>query len=256
MELISMADKDLIKQWKKDEKALFSGWDFSYLEGRMIEGHPPWDYMAMAKRLLKKSKSVLDMETGGGERFSSLAPFPKHAVAFEGYKPNVPIARKRLKPLGVTVVEHRGSKLPFRNGEFDLVLNRHGGINEEICREISRILRPGGIFLTQQVEFNDMLDLKKEFNVEPKWPSNTLRSTKDSLAKAGFSITEGKEWEGRYVFKDVGALVYYLGAIPWIVDDFSVRTRLNDLTRLQKKLEIQGGLVFSKRQFLIVAEKR
>ena len=251
-----MADKDLIKQWKKDEKALFSGWDFSYLEGRMIEGHPPWDYMAMAKKLLKKSKFVLDMETGGGERFSSFAPFPKHAVAYEGYKPNVAVARKRLKPLGVKVIEQRGSKLPFKDEEFDLILNRHGAINEEICKEAFRILRPGGVLLTQQVEYNDMLDLKKEFNTEPKWPSNTLKNTKDSLAKAGFSIKEGEEWEGRYVFKDVGALVYYLEAIPWIVDDFSVKTRLSDLMRLQKKLELQGGLVFSKRQFLIMAEKR
>ena len=86
------ADKDLIKQWKKEERMPFKGWDFSYIKNRIIEEKPPWNYAKIARQLIRKSKSVLDMETGGGEIFSSLGPFPKHAIAYEGYKPNVKVA--------------------------------------------------------------------------------------------------------------------------------------------------------------------
>jgi SAM-dependent methyltransferase len=248
--------QELIKQWKKDEQAIFSGWDFSYIKGkRMITEQPPWDYKRMAKKLLKKSKSVLDMETGGGELFSSFAPFPKHVVAFEGYKPNVPIARKRLQPLGAKVVEHRGPKLPFKNGEFDLVLNRHGAVNEKICKEVFRILKPEGIFLTQQVECKDMWDLKKVFKAPIKWPSITLRNTIRNLKKAGFKIDIAEQWEGKYTFQEVGALVYYLKAIPWVVEGFSVDTHLDYLKKLQERLEKKGKLTFSNRLFLVLAEK-
>ena len=34
-----------------------------------------------------------------------LQPFPSTIFATEGYAPNVPIARKKLEPLGVAVVE-------------------------------------------------------------------------------------------------------------------------------------------------------
>lgn len=56
-------------------------------------------------------------------------------------------------------------------------------------------------------------------------------------------------------FKDVGAIVYFLKAIPWAVQDFSVDKHLDNLNRLQKKLEKDGFLKFSMGRFMILAEK-
>ena len=43
-------------------------------------------------------------------------PFPSTIYATEGYAPNVPIARKKLEPLGVIVVEVTDdTALPFRD---------------------------------------------------------------------------------------------------------------------------------------------
>ncbi len=250
-----MDEKELKKSWKKEEKSFFEGWDFSYLKNRWIDEEPSWDYMEMAKSLVRKSKSILDMETGGGERFSSLAPFPKHVVAFEGYKPNVAVARRRLRPFGIKVFEVTDVPLPFKDGEFDLILNRHGAINEQILKEVFRILKPKGIFLTQQVDGENMKDFMKYFGVKPKWPKNTLRVVRKNMKKIGFKIKKGKSWKGKQIFKDVGAIVYYLKAIPWTVDDFSVNKHFNILMKFQKKLEKGGELVFSSRRFFILAEK-
>jgi hypothetical protein len=38
-----MIAPELLDQWRKDEAAPFSGWDFSYLDGRYVQEEPPWD---------------------------------------------------------------------------------------------------------------------------------------------------------------------------------------------------------------------
>ena len=240
----------MIEKWEKDIKASFKGWDFSYIHGRLTEARPPWNYMELAEGFIRESKSVLDQATGGGEVFSTFAPFPGKAVAIEGYKPNVPVARKRLKKVGVNVLyADESKKLPFKDEEFDLVLNRHGAMN---AKEISRVLSKGGIFLTQQVEGRNLEDLKNFFNAKLKYKSNTLEKRRKELVDAGFKIKKTISWEGKIVFKDVGALIYFLKAIPWIVEGFSVKKHIDYLKRLDKMKKIQ----FTNRRFLIIAEKK
>ena len=59
-----------LEQWISEEKAPFKGWDFSHIKNRKIDQKLPWNYNLLAKRLVGKSNSVLDMGTGGGEIFS------------------------------------------------------------------------------------------------------------------------------------------------------------------------------------------
>ena len=248
-----------IQQWKKDEKAPFKGWEFSYLKGRYSEGNPTWSYKSIAKRLIRKSNSVLDLATGGGEVFSEiLSAFkPKEAVAIEGYKPNVSVARKNLRKHGVKVIYAKETKkLPFDNEEFDLVLNRHGGVNAKSAKEIGRIISTGGIFFTQQVDGRNMEDLMKEFGAKPKWEFNTLTNITKQLKGVNFEIIKAKEWKGKTVFKDIGALVYFIKVVPWIIDDFSVKKHQATLERLQKRIEKKGKLEFTARRFLILAKKK
>lgn len=243
----------LIDQWKKDEQAKFEGWDFSYLKNRWIDEKPPWDYKQQAKKSISNASSVLDMGTGGGEIFSSFAPFPKHAVAIEGWKPNVHVAKKRLEPLGVKVIEvDESNKLPFADEEFDLVINRHSAFQ---ASELFRILKPKGIFLTQQVGGGNLNDLITEFSVKSKFKSWSLDTLKGQLQEADFIIEEAQDWTGKVIFKDVGAIVYFLKAVPWVVEGFSVDSHLSYLQKLQKRLERGGELSFVQVRFIVRARK-
>ena len=106
----------------QDIKKSFSGWDFSFVTGtgRMQEGLLTWSYGSMARRLVRQANALLDMGTGGGELLSMLRPFPKKIWATEGYAPNVPIAKKRLEPLGVRVITfEEDAHLPVENRQFD-----------------------------------------------------------------------------------------------------------------------------------------
>lgn len=242
---------ELIAQWKRDEAAHFEGWDFSYIRDRCLEEQPDWDYPALAKQLIQNSGSVLDIATGGGERFSSLAPFPGHTIAIEGYPPNVPVARKRLAPLGVQVLA-ANTDLPFKEETFDLVLNRHGALN---VAEIYRVLKGDGHVLTQQVGGGNLIELMDFFDVKPKWTGNVLSVLRQRMLDRGFQIERAQEWRGKARFLDVGAVVYFLKAIPWIVDGFSVASHLKYLEKLQETLESEGTLEFTYSRFLIAAKK-
>lgn len=58
------------------QAAGFAGWDFSWLEGRWVEGPTPWDYREQVRARLTVVQSLLDLGTGGGELLASMAPLP------------------------------------------------------------------------------------------------------------------------------------------------------------------------------------
>ena len=245
-----------IETWRYEEQQPFSGWDFSYLRGRMVEEKPPWSYATRAAELMGGASSALDMGTGGGERLPVMREhWPEKVVVTEDYAPNVKLATERLEPLGVRVVETSLTEiqpLPFANGEFDLVLNRHSGMNHG---EVARVLAPGGTFLSQQVHGLWAQDLIAAFDAEPAWPHETLDYTAGRLEGVGLTIADAQDWTGSLSFTDVGAIVYYLKAIPWLVDGFSVQTHLEPLLALQDRLERGDGLVFEARKYLVEARK-
>ena len=242
-----------IEQWRRDAAAPFQGWDFNYLTGRFSEAKPEWDYAAQAATIVRRSQDILDIDTGGGEFLSSLAPFPGRATAVEGYAPNLAVAGRRLEPLGVPVLQaDAASHLPFEDGVFDLVLNRHGAIQ---CAEIHRVLKRGGVFLTQQVGGDNLADLMDRFGVNPAWPANTPDQVSRQLRALGFDIQEAREWRGPVTFLDVGALVYFLKAIPWVVEGFDVESDLESLTALHATLKAGHPLQFTCTRFLIQAVK-
>ena len=247
---------ELVEMWLREERQPFSGWDFSYLDGRIKQEREPWSYLGRAAELMDRSSSVIDLDTGGGEKLLSLRDhWPARVVATEDYAPNFELATERLSPLGVEVVKVAVSDddpMPFADGEFDLVLNRHASFNS---REVARVLSPGGTFLTQQVHGMWLWDLQAAFDATPEFPDATPEKYVPLLREAGLTIANVEEWEGRMVFEDVGAIVYYLKAIPWEVPGFTVKSHLRYLLALQERLEAGEELGFFAARYLIEARK-
>ena len=248
--------QELITLWKAEERQPFTGWDFSYLDKRMVEDQAPWSYTTRAMQLMRQVEAALDMDTGGGERLLGMRPaWPKKMVATENYPPNFHLASERLNPLGVQVHSVRLTRydpMPFADGEFGLVLNRHAAFNS---REVARILLPGGTFLTQQVDGHWAEDLEAVFGTHPQWPDATLENSLAWLEAAGLKIITGQEFIGKLTFSEVGAIVYYLRAVPWLVPGFTVDTHLDGLLQLQARFDSGQELSFQAGKFLIEAQK-
>ena len=248
---------ELIETWLREERQPFIGWDFSYLDGRMTEGQVPWSYLDRAAELMHQSSSVIDLDTGGGEKLLSLREhWPPKVLATEEYPPNFELATRRLSPHGASVISASISNIapmPFADGEFDLVLNRHAAFNSS---EIARVLTRGGAFLTQQVHGMWAWDLQAIFDAKPQWPDSTPSKYVPLLEAAGMTVLNLQEWEGSLSFNDVGAIVYYLKAVPWEVPGFTVKTHLQPLFALQDRLESGEGLDFYAAKYLIEAIAR
>jgi len=241
-----------------EAEAQFSGWDFSYIEGRESQTPLRWSYVSEALLRVRKSQAVLDMDTGGGEIFSCLAPFPDVAYATEAYAPNIPIARQRLEPLGVQVVpleEDEPRRLPFEDETFDLVLNRHGYYWEP---ELYRIMRPGGIFMTQQVGDRNDIGIRELLSApnavaDVEW--SDLAEAVSNLQAADFQLIKQIEDIYPQRFYDVGAVVYQLKAVPWQIPDFTVERYFDRLKAVHEKIRRDGFVDVLEHRFFIIAEK-
>jgi len=251
-----MAD-ELLESWLREEAEPFAGWDFSHLSGRWLEEDPPWSYEALAREALRGARAAVDLGTGGGERLARLSDaFAPTMLATEAYPPNVDVARRRLAPLGVRVVACRsedvvGGALPFASGSISVVLARHEGYD---AREVARVLEPGGLLFTQQVHGRSLADLREAFGIVRALDVTLERSVRD-LRDAGLAVDRAEEWWGASIFRDVGAVVYALCALPWEVPGFSVVRHDAVLRTLQTRLEREGTLRFTNGRFIIAARK-
>jgi hypothetical protein len=109
-----MAERNFFEALTAEYGRSFSGWDFSYVNERMVSDPLPWNYRLVVTDAVSASESLLDMGTGGGEFLDSLPALPPVTFATEGYAPNVPIAKARLREKNVQVVEIAADDvLPF-----------------------------------------------------------------------------------------------------------------------------------------------
>ncbi len=252
----TLTDDELFDYLIDEANKNFEGWDFSYLESnkRMQEFPLSWNYRNEVKFRIYGISSLLDMGTGGGEFLSSLSPLPKCTCVTEGYEPNIIIAKKRLEPLGVKVYRvDNDESLPFNDETFDLVINRHESYS---VREVKRILKKQGTFITQQVgglnnrEINELLGVPKY-----QYYNWILKTAYGQLNEAGLKITKQKEDIVKTRFYDIGAIVYYLKAVPWQVPDFTVEKYFNKLKEIDNIIQTEGYIDFTCHRFLVIASK-
>lgn len=242
--------------WKAEERAAhIHGWDFSHLEGRCVEAPLPWEYEAVIRRYLKSDMQLLDYDTGGGEVLLSFGhPYDKTA-ATEGYPPNVALCEETLLPLGI---DFRAcddpANIPFPDEQFDLILNRHGSFD---AKELYRLLKPGGMFITQQVgEDNDreLVELVLPGTEKP-FPHMNLQEQKRKFEASGFQIAEAAEAFVPMKFYDVGAFVWFARVIEWEFPGFSVDACFERLLAMQEKLAREGCVEGTVHRYLIAAKK-
>lgn len=243
--------------WKREEaQAHICGWDFSHISGRYEEEDGlPWDFGSVVQSYRRDSAELLDIDTGGGEFLLSLGHLYAHTAATEGYPPNVALCQGKLCPLGIDFKEAADvSRLPFADGRFELIIDRHG----DFCiPELRRLLKPGGLFITQQVgEENDRELIELLLPGTPKaFPGLNLREQREAFRQAGFSILQAEECFAPIRFYDVGALVWFVRIIAWEFPDFSVDRCFDRLLEAQRILEERGAVEGTIHRYLIVAKK-
>ncbi|WP_326560602.1 class I SAM-dependent methyltransferase [Micromonospora sp. NBC_01796] len=231
------------------------GWDFSWFAGRATEERPSWGYSRLLADRMSRASAALDLQTGGGEVLATIAQAPPLLVATESWPPNVDVARRNLAPLGARVVAATDrSDLPFRDAAFDLVVSRHPV--DTRWPEVTRVLRPGGVFLSQQIGPRTVGELAEV--IAGPLPANPRRGTAWIAAEAGaagLELLDLREESLRTVFHDIGAVVHFLRKVIWIVPGFTVERYRDELAALHRRIEADGPFVAYARRILVEARK-
>jgi SAM-dependent methyltransferase len=248
-----MGDRDLLKELQAyaAEARRLTGWTLAHQPQPLGDG-PPWNYEARARALAAHARTVLDMGTGGGEVLSRiLAGYTGRAYATEEWVRNAPVAAARLRPLGMPLVRAESYKLPFADGVFDLVLNRHEAL---IPAEVARVLAPGGRVLTQQIHPDWYEELRAAF------PRMTTFEAHHETYPRGFeaarlTVVDMQTHQQPMAFAHLGEIVYVLVAAPWTVPDFDVEADLEALLEVERTLQRPEGIVLTDRRYILEAHK-
>ena len=252
----SSIKKELMEDWvKEEEQYSLIGWDFSYVAGRWVTENMSWDYGKIVKSYLKNKDILLDMGTGGGEFLLTLEHPYKKTYVTEAYLPNVEWCKSKLAPLGINVTQtFDDDRLPFDNEYFDIIINRHESFG---ISEVSRTLKPGGYFITQQVGADNLFELRTVLNGEEpvQGSMHDVKSYADGFHQLGFHIVMENEVKLSSKFFDVGAVIFYGKACEWEVPNFSVETHLDQLWEIQQEIDKKGFFQGTETRFILVARK-
>ncbi|MFJ7973545.1 class I SAM-dependent methyltransferase [Psychrobacillus sp. NPDC096389] len=244
---------ELKNKWLLEEEKGFKGWDFTHLDGRWEEEKIPWDYKEGVMNYLKPEAKLLDMGTGGGEFLLTLGHPYENTSVTEAWEPNVKLCKETLEPLGICVKQvFEDDKLPFDDDTFDLIINRHESYD---VREVKRILKRNGLFITQQVggTNNELLSKALIPNFKSLYPDLLLSIEREKFSNEGFTVLYENEYLPYIRFFDIGAIVYYAKIIDWEFPGFSVDNCFDRLCELQKVLMKQGYIESFEHRFILIA---
>lgn len=245
---------NILKQkWLLEESKVFKGWDFSYLDDRLEEEKLPWDYKRLICKYLNKDDMLLDMGTGGGEFLLSLHHTYTKTSVTEGWQPNLKLCKETLEPLGITVKQvFEDKKLLFDDNTFDIVINKHEDYD---AKEVKRVLKDNGIFITQQVGGKNNEELSKFLIPDFKSECYDFELNKEvnRFKNLNFSILYENEYFPYLKFFDVGAIVYFANIIEWEFPNFSVERCFDKLCELENRIKRNGYVESIEHRFVIAA---
>ena len=186
----------------------------------------------------------------GGAVSQETAVPQRRVVATEQWHVNAPVARDRLRPLGVDVVRADSLRLPFADGAFDLVLDRHEALEPA---EVARVLRPDGRVITQQVGHDTWPELQRFFRAE-EFPDH-FRAYQEGFRSAGMTIEEARRHEERVAFAKLGEMVYMMLLTPDMFPEFDPIAEIDAVLAMEDALRGPEGIVVTERHYLLVAHK-
>ncbi|HEY5835840.1 class I SAM-dependent methyltransferase [Streptomyces sp.] len=233
------------------------GWDFSWLEGRATEQRPSWGYQRAMGERLARARAALDIQTGGGEVLAGVPTLPPLMAATESWPPNIAKATALLHPRGAVVVADADEPpLPFADAAFDLVTSRHPVT--VWWGEIARVLRPGGTYFAQHVGPASAFELVEFFlGAQPEEVKNARHPdrARAGAERAGLDVLDLRLESLRMEFHDIGAVVYFLRKVIWMVPGFAVGEYRDRLLDLHGLIETEGPFVAHSTRCLIEARK-
>jgi SAM-dependent methyltransferase len=232
------------------------GWDFS----RVRDGRDPvpWNYVDVVQQYLKPTDRVLDIGTGGGEIFLSLAPYFGEGVGIDENPAMIKTAQRNQSTLSIdniSLMRMDGDDLQFNTEEFDVVLLRHLRV---YVSEVVRVLRPGGYSITQAVGQRSSLNFLKAFgwtpaSFGPDW-HQSVAEVANQFRSHGCHIIAQAEYDVPYWFQDMESFMFWLMAVPW-PEKIELEKHWQNINRIVETCQTERGIETNEHRELLIVQK-
>ncbi|TKD72138.1 class I SAM-dependent methyltransferase [Pseudalkalibacillus hwajinpoensis] len=233
-----------------------NGWDFSSLQ-LMSEG-VKWEFYDEVTKRVKKTDLLLDIGTGGGENLLKIASSLQLLIGIDLSKGMMETAEKNLHNSNVSNVrfaQMSSNSLQFPEGFFDVVSCNHAPFDS---REVSRVLKSEGLFLTQQVSEADKINIKEAFGRGQSFGEED-GSLKEKyireLEEAGFSDIQSFDYDATNYFQKPEDLIFLLTHTPIIPYFGEEKTDFDKLNRFIGENQTNDGIRTNSKRFMILAKK-
>ena len=239
------------------ENGKLEGWDFSRIN---ISYDPiPWNYSNIVRAYLKPTDRVLDIGTGGGEIFLSLAPYLSEGIGIDDSPTMIETAKRNQSKLAVRnieFIEMDANSLQFEASEFDVVLLRHLRV---YVNEIVQVLQPGGYFITQMVGKRTSKNFLEAFG----WTSESFGSDwwqpvgelAPQFQEKGCRIVAQGEYDVKYWFKDMASFMFWIMSVPW-PEDIELEKRWQNINRILETSTTNRGIETNEHRGLLIVQKQ
>ena len=199
------------------------GWSFDSINP-VVEHSCDYFYYKEVAYAITPSTIMLDIGCGSGEKSVRYFSNAKKVVMID----NEPEMLKKVEQNKGKVLTSKEQekfevklgdgdvKLDFSNESFDLVVSRHCGAN---MNEVYRVLKKGGIFISEDVDYKDCFELKKYFGRGQDW-ENILndtphkKKTLNDCLNVGFSDIQLKNFYLTEYYPTKEQLKYLLTRTP------------------------------------------
>ncbi len=239
------------------------GWDFARV--RDCRAPVPWDYAEVVQRYLTPSASVLDIGTGGGERFLAMAHLMARGLGTDIDPKMIGVARRRARAAriaNVTFAVISARALAVGQDAFDVVLNRHCVVDPT---QTMRVLRSGGLFITQQVGEHNTREICEAFGCDPGGqyppqgssapePIHTVADLSREFERLGGIVRAQGEYDVPYAFLDLGSFLFWLKALP-MPEDLDGDVHADQITALIRRAVRGDRLETNEHRELLVIQK-
>jgi len=228
-------------------------WDFSSMQAEQEPA--PWDFMKIVPQYLKASDFVLDIGTGGGEKFLKLAGYIAKGIGIDQSIEMVKMAQEhaeRARISNITFGQMQAEELAYPNEAFDVIVTRHAPVFHS---EVVRVLKPNGYFLTQRVGAKHRQNLKDVFGYhpQPKYANDngTLIEQFESL---GCRIVASGEYNIRYWMKDIFSFIFWLKGRDF-PKGFSIERHWKQVSEAVEKYMTPRGIETNAHRELLIVSK-
>jgi SAM-dependent methyltransferase len=239
-----------------DANGKLDGWDFSRV--RAERDPVPWDYVDVVRQYLKLSDRVLDIGTGGGEIFFSLASYFGKGVGIDQNPAMIETAQRNLTALSIgniSLMRMDASDLRFDADEFDVVLLRHLRV---YASEIVRVLHPGGYFIAQMVGQRSSQNILNAFgwtpdSFGPEW-WQTVSDLADQFRLHGCQVITQAEYNVPFWFHDLESFMFWLMSVPW-PDEIELQKHWQNISQILETSQTERGIETNEHRGLLIVQK-